>query len=132
MLGHACEDTTRLTAKAYGIQLTNKFDNCKFCARAKRAQHRLARSASNVATESGGRMFLDVTSINHQSLGGSKHLAGLTDEFSHKKFPIFLKKKSDLLQKLQATLLKIYVQHKVSIKILRMDNAGENLKIQEF
>ena len=43
-----------------------------------------------------------------------------------------MKKKSDLIQNLQTTLLKIYVEHKVTIKILRMDNAGENLKIQEF
>ena len=84
MLGHTCKDTTRLTAKAYGIHLMDKFDNCKFCGRARRAQHRLVKSATNIATECGGRMFLDTTTLNHPSLGGNKHLAGLTDEFSHK------------------------------------------------
>ena len=131
MLGHACEDTTRLTAKAYGIHLTNKFDNCEFCARARRAQHRLSRSATNVATECGGRMFLDATTLNHPSLGGNKHLAGLTDEFSHKKFAIFLKRKSDLIENLKNILLQIYVQHCVTFKIIQMDNAGENLEIQK-
>ena len=132
VLGHACEDTTRLTAKTYGISLTDKFLPCEFCAKARRAQLRLGREASNTATKCGGRMFLDVTTVNHPSLGGSRYLAGLTDEFSHKKFPIFLKNKNDLQEMLKETLLQIYSLHGVKVEIIRMDNAGENLHIQEM
>ena len=132
VLGHACEDTTRLTAKTYGISLTEKFLPCEFCAKARRAQLRLGRETSNTATECGGRMFLDVTTIDHPSLGGNRYLAGLTDEYSHKKFPVFLKKKSDLEEKLKQTLLQIYSLHEVKVKIIRMDNAGENQHIQEM
>ena len=130
VLSHACEDTTRLTAKIYGINLTDKFQPCEYCAKARRAQFKLSQEASNTATDCGGRMSLDLTEINHPSLGGSRYLAGLTDEFLHKKFPIFLKKKSNLEEKLRDILLQIYVGYQVTVKIIRMDNAEENLHIQ--
>ena len=106
------EDTTSLTAKYYGIKLTSKFLPCGDCALAKRTQHRLARAATNPATECGGRMFLDVMEIRNLTLGGQKYLAALTDEFLSKKFPMFLKKKSELIPSTMKILEKIYVQYK--------------------
>ena len=129
-LGHVCEDTTRLTAKYYGIKLTSKFLPCGDCALAKRTQHRLARAASNPATECGRRMFLDVTEICNLSLDGQKYLAALTDEFSSKKFSMFLKKKSELIPVTIEILQKIYVEYKTTVQKIRMDNAGENLHFQ--
>ena len=129
-LGHVCEDTTRFTAKFYGIKLSTKFLPCGDCALAKRTQHRLPREATNPATKCGGRMFLDVTEIRNLSLGGRKYLAALTDEFSSKKFPMFLKQKSELIPSTIKILEKIYVQYKTPVLKLRMDNAGENLHFQ--
>ena len=129
-LGHVCEDTTRLTAKFYGINLTKKNLPCGDCALAKRMQHRLPREATNPATECGGRMFVDVTEIHNLSLGGRKYLAALTEEFSSKKFPMFLKQKSELIPSTIKILEKIYVQYKTPVLKNRMDNAGENLHFQ--
>ena len=130
-LGHPSEDTTRLTAKFYNINLTKDWKICTECALAKRMQRRLAKTNENTAKEPGGRMFLDLASLNFTTLGGNKHIGLLVDEFSRLKFAMHLKTKDELQDQVLDLLKIIFVNVKIKVKVLRMDNAGENIHIEK-
>ena len=95
-------------------------------------QRRLAKTNDNTATEPGGRMFLDITSLNFTTSGGNRHIGLLVDEFSRLKFDIYLKSKSDLQEHVLDLLKVIFIHFKIRVKRLRMDNTGENIHIEKI
>ena len=105
-LGHPSEDTTRLTAKIYNANLTKKWKICTECALAERMQRHLPRESKKVATKPGGRMFLDLASLNFTSNGGNRHLALLVDKYNRPKFNMYVSTKN-CLQEQVLELLKI-------------------------
>ena len=128
-LGHVCEETTRAYAKANNIVLFGKFEKCVDCGLAKARQKNLARVANNKATRKGERIFLDVSSVRHESIGGSRFWVLLVDEFTKYKWSKFLKRKSDLKDKVLPTLQEINNDFKISH--IRCDNAGENKELEK-
>ena len=95
-LGHVCEESTRAYAKANNIAVSGKFEKCVDCGLAKARQKNLPRVADNKATRKGERICLDISSVRHESIGGSKFWVLLVDEFTKFKWSKFLKQKSDL------------------------------------
>ena len=76
-------------------------------------------------------MYLDISSIKDESLGGRRHWAMLVDVATRCKHSFFLKKKSDKVEMVSSWLKAIKDKYKIHVKFIRCDNAGENKKLEE-
>ena len=86
--------------------MTRDWKVCTECALAKRMQRRLARETEQMAKEPGGRMFLDLASLDFTTMGGNWHIGLLVDEYSRLKFNTYIATKNQLQEQVLA-LLKI-------------------------
>ena len=75
-------------------------------------------------------MFLDLASINFTTTGGNRHVGLLVDEYSRLKFNIYISMKSQLQEQVLELLKIIFVNFKIKVQVLQMDNAGENIYIE--
>lgn len=68
------------------------------------------------------------------SIGGSRYFLLFKDDFSHYRFVYFLKKKSEVPQKIETFINFVQAQTSHKIKVLRCDNGGEfmNNQVIEF
>jgi hypothetical protein len=74
----------KATAKKYGWNIKPPIDaTCTSCAKGKAKRKKIAKVAKNVATMKGGRIFMDISSINVKSKGGNKFWLLLQDEFTN-------------------------------------------------
>jgi hypothetical protein len=72
-LGHPHQAIVTATAKKYGWNIKPPIDaTCTSCAKGKAKRKKIAKVAKNVATMNGGRIFMDISSINVRSKGGNK------------------------------------------------------------
>jgi hypothetical protein len=82
ILGHCGEVNARLTRKAYGYEVTGKFDVCEVCSFGK-ARHKSInkewKGGSSICRE---RLYVDISSIIGTGIGGSKFWALIIDDFS--------------------------------------------------
>ena len=76
-------------------------------------------------------MYLDMSSIEDESLDGRRHWAMLVDEVTRWKHSFFLKKKSDQVEMVRSWIKGIKDKYKIQVKFIRCDNAGENKKLEE-
>ena len=76
----------------------------------------------------GERLFIDLSWIEHTSMGGSKYWVLAVDEMSKYCWSIFIANKSDMPEKV-IHLLKELKNKSIHVKKIRCDNAGENLTI---
>ena len=79
----------------------------------------------------GERMYLDISSLWYESLGGRRHWAMLVDEARRCKHSFFLKKKSDQVNMVTSWLKGLKDKYKIQVKFICCDNAGENKKLEE-
>jgi hypothetical protein len=77
----------------------------------------------------GGRIFMDISSINVQSKGRNKFWLLLQDEFTSCIWSFFLKHKSDLTMYVWNWLQRTKKEG-IKIQIIRCDNGGENKSLQ--
>ena len=83
MTGHTGEHLLRTTAENMGIKLTGKLEPCEICAKAKIRQENVPKkNEKHVRSRPGYRMFIDISSFKHESMGGKRHWLIAVDEFS--------------------------------------------------
>ena len=94
MTGHTGEHLLRATAENMGIKLTGKLGPCEVCAHAKIRQANVPKKKEKqVASRPGYRMFIDISSFKHESMGGKRHWLIAVDEFSDYSHSFFLRRK---------------------------------------
>jgi hypothetical protein len=72
MLGHPSIQTTRSTAKQFGLELTGKMNKCVDCILAKVKRTNIPKESKNKAKEVGLlRLCMDVSYIKKESLGNN-------------------------------------------------------------
>ena len=71
-------------------------------------------------------MYLDISSMRKPSMGGRQQWVMLVDESTKYKKSFFLKKKSEQAESIIDWIKALKAKHKIQVKILRCDNAGEN------
>ena len=71
-------------------------------------------------------MYLDVSSMRKTSMGGRQHWVMLVDEATKYKKSFFLKKKNEQVEPIIDWIKALKARHKIQVKIIRCDNAGEN------
>ena len=71
-------------------------------------------------------MYLDISSMRKPSMGGRQHWVMLVDEATKYKKSFFLKKKNEQVEPITDWIKALKARHKIQVKIIRCDNAGEN------
>ena len=96
-LMHTNEETIKLTANRLNWELINaNKTECMPCAKGKTKQKKISKITESKATKIGERLFIDISSVNIESYGGSRYWALIVDDFSNFKWCVFMKKKSML------------------------------------
>ena len=95
--GHTGEHLLRTTAEYMGIKSTGKLGPCETCVQAKIRQANVPKKKDKqVPSRPGYRLFIDISSFKHESMGGKRHWLIVVDEFSDCSHSFFLKRKSVL------------------------------------
>jgi len=129
-IGHANEQVTRATAQQLGIALRGTFEKYENCAISKIQRKNIPKGSINKSKDKGRRVYLDISSIQTNSYGGSKYWTLLVDEATCRVWSIFLKAKSNLKDHVIPWLRVIKKDHGGDITVLRCDNAGENKSLE--
>ena len=74
-------------------------------------------------------MYLDISSIGHESLSGRRYWAMLVEKAARCKHMFFLKKKSDQVDMISSWMKGLEDKYKIQVKFLCCDNARESKKL---
>ena len=132
LTGHAGLHVMKDTAKHYKLELTGEIEKCVHCAVEKIRKKNIAKVNENKSSIPGERMYLDISSMKHDSQGGKKHWAMLVDEATGYKKSFFMKKKSDQVVEIAQWLKNLNDKRGIKVKMIRCDNAGENKSLEEW
>ena len=124
--GHAGHHLMDATAKYYKVDLTGKVNNCLSCSLEKIRQKNIPKKNEDKSKNPGERTYLDISSMRKPSMGGRQHWVMLVDEATKYKKSIFLKKKNEQVEPIIDWIKALKARHKIQVKIIRCDNAGEN------
>ena len=82
ILGHAGEETLQATTKRLGWNLTQTFQPCKACAKAKAKMKDISQKTSSPATKTGLIIAVDISYVKKMSIGGCKFWLRAEDLFT--------------------------------------------------
>jgi hypothetical protein len=134
-LGHSNEDAMRATADAIGMKLRKGgMGTCLACTIGKAKQKNVKnKSEGNKSKEPGGRMYLDISTAKDKK-GEPKITKNnwriMVDKSTKLKISHFYAKKDGVCET-TCELIKKLKEMEIEIKILRMNNAGENKLLQQ-
>ena len=128
--GHAGQQLMVDTAKYYGVNVTGVVTKCLSCPLEKIRQKNIPEKNESTSKNPGERMYLDMSSIKDESLGGRRHWAMLVDKATRCKHSFFLKKKSDHGDMVSSWLKGLQDKHNIQVKFIHCYNAGENKKLE--
>ena len=117
--GHAGHHLMDATAKYYKVDLTAKVNICLSCSLVKIRQKNIPKKNEDKTKKPGERMYLDISSMRKPSMM-------LVDEATKYKKSFFLKKKNEQVEPNFDWIKALKARHKIRVKIIRCDNAGEN------
>ena len=78
-LGHPSEDITRATGLKLGLKMKGTMRECEGCGLGKMRQKNVSKEQVPRAKNVGERIFVDISSIKHESAGGAKFWALFMD-----------------------------------------------------
>ena len=129
--GHTGDHLLRPTADYMGIKVTGKLEPCETCAQAKIRQANVPKKKEKqVPRRPGYRLFMDISSFKHESMGGKRHWLIEVDEFSDCSHSFFLKRKSNQIELFPIWIRELKTKYGIDIKYIRLDNSGENRSLQ--
>ena len=132
MTGHAGEHLMKTTADYTGIKVTGNFEPCETCTKAKIRQANVPKKKEKqVPSSPGYRLFIDISSFKHESMGGKRHWLIVVDEFSDCSHSFFLKRKSDQIELLPVWIKELKAKYGTDIKYIRLDISRENRSLQK-
>ena len=113
-----------------GLTITGNFTPCEDCGVAKAKQAKMNKGVSSKSKIPGKRIFIDISSPKTASLGGKHHWLLVVDDCTDMTWSFFLKKKSETSDKIISLIKDLKSKYEIVVKIVRCDNAGENLALQ--
>jgi hypothetical protein len=128
-LGHPSEDKTRLTAKALGVEVYGEFAICQDCHMGKARRKKISKIPTVKTSIPFENLNIDMEPIKSTTNGVNKNWVLVTDRCTDMKWSFFMKKKSDQVKIIYEWLLKMR-DNNFHCKTLRLDNSGENRKLE--
>ena len=125
-IGHPSEEIVRKTAENLGLKLTGKFIKCENCAISKARRKNVNKQIAERSSRKGDRFFIDISSINSESVSGRKYWLLVVDDNSDFCFSYFLKSKDELSETMIDLIRELKATKNIVVKAIRCDNAGEN------
>ena len=104
--------------------MCRKLDECDSCMIAKSKQKNVPKETKTKASRPGERLFLDISSMSSESIGGNNYAVLIVDDFSRFKWCFLLKKREFLTEKVLPFLTNIKKNY--DLQEVRMDGAQEN------
>ena len=104
-----------MTAKDFGWKVTGKSIKCDKCGIAKAKQKSVPKVKVKRCNQKGKRLLLDVSSIKHQSLGGSKFWLLIIDDATDYCWSYFMKKKNETSQMVRFLIKHLKATKKTTI-----------------
>ena len=130
--GHTGEHLLRITAKCMEIEMTGQLSPCEICAQAKIRQSNIPKNKQKqVLSRPGYRLFMDVSSFKHESMGGKRHWLIVVDQFSDCSHSFFLKRKSDQMVVIPIWIIGLNNKFGIVMEKIILDNSGENRSLQK-
>ena len=130
VLGHPSYLLTSSTATKLGMRSLCANEICESCIKGKQRQKNVNKKVEFKAVKPGEKIYYDVSSIEHKSIGGAKFWLMFVDECTGFKRSYFLRTKKELtvcgLQYIDEMEMA-----KIKIEKFRCDNARENKKFTE-
>ena len=131
-LFHANDEVVENTGNAFNWTIDDEEkDPCIACALGKAKQMKIKKETDNKASKAGERLYMDISSVNHTSLGGSKYMVLIVNDYTKYHWCRFLKKKSEMASETIQIIKKLMLE-KDEVKKIRCDNAGENLTLEKL
>ena len=132
MTGHTGEPLLRTIAENMVIKLTGKLEPCEICPQVKIRQAKIPKkNKKQVPSRPGYRMFIDISSFKHESIGGKRHWMIAVDDFSDCSHSFFLRRKSDQIVMIPIWIKGLKAKYGIDVKYIRFDNSGENRSLQK-
>ena len=118
------------TAQYYKVNVTGVVRKCLSCSLEKIRQKNVPKKNEDPSKTPGERMYHDMSSIRHDSLGGRGHWEMLVDEAMRCKHSFVLKMKSDQVDMISSWLKGLRDKYKMQVKFICCDHAEKkrNLK----
>ena len=130
-LGHPGIPVTRSTATSRGLKIFGPTITCKSCAIGKAHQKNVPKiTKREKASKPGQRISLDISSPTTKSVGGARHWLLLHDDNTGAAFSFLIKTKDLLQVRVIPWIKQLEAEFGIHVKIIRCDNAGENLAFQ--
>jgi hypothetical protein len=134
-LGHSNEDATRATTDIVGIKLRKGgMGTCVASTIGKAKQKNMKKKSEGIKSkEPGGRMYLDIATVKDKKDEPKitkNNWIIMVDESTNLKISHFYANKDRVVEP-ACELIKKLKNMKIEIKILRIDNAGENKLLQQ-
>ena len=129
--GHAGHQLMADTAKYYKVNVTGVLTKCLSCSLEKIRQKSIHKKNEDTTKTPGEQMFLNISSIRHESLSGRRHWTMLVDEATSCKHSFYFKRKSDQVDMISSWLKGLKDKYKIQVKFIHCDNAGGNKKLEE-
>ena len=129
-LGHPNLIYTLETAKKYGEETFGEWKVCEDCAICKAKQKNVTKITRHPTNIPGERLYLDLSSVQTASIGGSRFWCLVVDEATKMKWSFFLKEKSQLSEKMIPFLKEFKAKYSKQVRFIRCDNAGENKSLE--
>ena len=109
-LGHCGEDFVKSTAKYYNWNITGAMKPCEACAIGKAKQAPVSKQLNEKSNIPGEKWFIDITSIAHESFGGTKYWFRMLDDCTDNFFSFGIERKSYIGHKLVQTFENAHYQ----------------------
>jgi hypothetical protein len=134
ILGHTNEESIKNTAKYYGIEIQNKMEKCVDCALSKAKQKPVKKYTNTKSKVPGERLFIDISSVQYESLGGAKYWLLIVDDCTDMCWSAFLKNKYDAGPRTIKFIKELKTKLGIGVEVmtLRLDNAGENKGLENL
>ena len=130
--GHTGEHLLRPTATYMKIEMTGQLSPCETCAQVKIRQSNIPKKKlKQVPSRPGYRIFIYISSFQHESMGGKRHWLIAVDEFSDCGHSFFLKRKSDQIIVIPIWIKGLNNKYGIDVKRIRQENSGENRSLQK-
>ena len=130
MLGHPGTSSVQRTAEYLGLNLSKPIEKCSDCATAKMRQKNIPKENVNRSSVPGERLCIDTSSVKSKSYGGNKYWSLAVDDATGMTFASFIARKGQVKEHIVPLIHQLRNKGK-TVKYIRCDNAGENIKLKE-
>jgi hypothetical protein len=107
LMGHVNKNSLYLTARHYGVKLKGQLNPCFDCAVSKIRQKNVPKVTTQKSIIPDERLFLDISSTQVRSFGGSNVWILLVDDCTDMCWSLFVSQKSDMPQKVLNLLIQL-------------------------